>query len=1723
MEAESCSPDEPKEDERPPKANLCRLLLKQIEERFLAVGLRSDRPRSTQPDDMAHQLVEAEYRPKAFLRRRAPDEIETAVTQLDQGALTMAKQSFTSDLDLAEFAEAIVSTGTYDADRVLAFVSGVVDLYLEVFRSQGERASERAVNWAQLMNHFIESPEIVMFEGSEVSSAMGPKNVSGTENLAQVRRSNVVDCAKHMGPVIHKINWMPSLEMLTSVEGTESVYFWSPFMAWDTARVVTPQLPPDFYDERQKPLWTVHAVAWDNDAQDLVALLSNRFLIFWRLRNRDKGQFQQKKEFRFHATRREGRNSAEHHIGQWKVHLRTFDPKNMEELFPETGGKEPSVAQARREKREERYAAEASQQLDIWWSASMKCWVTADSNGRLLLWDLREHSIATTVAPTKVLPAHSKVITSFLELSTFKFTTGSLDRCVCLWDHRNLSGPEVKLEEHTGSVRSQAYLPLFSSLVTVGCEKRVFVWSIDSTAYRGVRAKLSAHQSNLLEVSAGQRVFVTLDEACIFILWDGATLAALQTTNCFTLAPRHVVVMPSLGRVCFAGRRLNFFEGNEQGSIALGAAPTKEQVAMAKRREAEGASLKDRAAPKWCGLGPSRGVLLSATEAEVRLHSRICPSQSKALFNAPEGDTISAFCASDSQSFSVLGTAKGGIYFLKYRSGFTLRAYQRRREDIEEWPSASGGAAASSSSAYTTEMVPFEGAPSPSSPGNPAERISSPPNSRGANAARGAAAATALPESQGAPAEAPAPAPTKRNSGPPQNSPTAEDLQRGLSSGITCVLPVEEQRRVYVGTVEGRVIIFSTENDFSVLRWVHLEDASAVTCIDVAPWAEGVEVPDGEEPGLMAVGTQEGVAHIYSLANLRLAGTVNIPRALPEGDSHHSSPLRFMRMIRMPAEPLLPVTLLTIDSLSRIRLWGLKVHVQGGRLQHLKLLLDAGQLKESACIPSEWYDRLKQKREHEAKLRKKKREEELKAAKARAGKDEGGEQAEADAQAVTEGKSLEEEGSQGEGENLAAEARWTSSERVRITAFSALPSGPVQLPIDCLDNQPFEGPTTSATVAQSPDLKTAPFSQARAEKAPEKEPASLFITQPQSGTAARILGQAEEAPPEEFSGSDSDGDADDIVTQRFAEMPRLPPSAPNVLMLGDSAAAESLRAAKEAAAEEAGGSVGDGDSLVFIADSGGWLWCLDIAATLATAASVSPPVAVALDVAMVAKAHEEMKERGEKRSKRPRGNAAAETRIQNASSPAQSGLLTGLTHKDAREEIGILVGMPPKPKPEAIRVVGAWPAHRQSISSLVITGGPPALVSVDSAKEVKVWSATGDIWGHFSMRKVDARPPATAVWPPPHVLAVQMSLIRIAKGLCRRMGFHVSKAEELAAVQQRRATPKRSAQRSLTAMERRAQISARRAAKQRKVTEDRVAAKAAEAAAEVPSSAPTGDDNGSSAQDSFDTGLDEEMLVMLATGSQATQRPPTEAQTAPEEGEAEVVELHAEDAEEAKEGARPDQDEDVDVQEVADETLWPGGGAPAERKSGRAFNQQQMREMIRNHAFSSGFQSYKQFAARPMPQEDEDIVRPRRSSKARNDPSRKRQEFFARKPAVFGVELLTDAEKEAWEAGVKGLGQRSASEGALLRYAQHRVDDMTRSVKKSLGVDVTQTTRRRMRMPSFVSGLDVGRVSQDPTNPSSATGQAVRRLVGSRSQGALLNAGQHVMNSKATSRSQGSR
>lgn len=1747
--------------------NLCRSLLNKLERVWLELSpqKRGARPFSPKPADeeSAQDLLNAEYRPKSQLRRRFPDEIEIVLQQVDQKAMIMIEQTFSSNLELVPFSETIVQTGTYDAERVVAFVGGLVDLYLELLRSQSERAnrsaSSLAVNWAQLMNHFIESPEIAMFEGSEVGAAMGAQNVSSPDKMPQVQRSTFVDCGKHYGSMIHKIYWMPSLELLTTTEGTESVYFWSPTVSWDVPRIITPHLAPDFCDERGKALWTVLAVAWDNDAQDLVALLSNRLLISWRLRNREKGQFQQKRELRFNATRAEGRSMGESKEF-WKLYLNTIDPKTGENVESKARNKDPTEAQARRAKREERLAAEAAQQLDVWWNSSMKCWVTGDAKGQLFFWDLREQGLETVVKPTKVLTAHTKIVTSHLELSKFKFTTCSLDRSIMLWDIRNLAGPEVRIEDVTGSVLSQAYLPSFASLVTVGCEKRVYVWSIDSTAYRGVRAKLSGHQANLLQVSAGQRVFFTLDEAQIAILWDGATLAPLQTCSCVGLAPRHTVVMPSLGRICLAGRRLNFLDGNELGSIALGAALTKEQLAKAKRQAAEGASRVESAVPRWCGLGPSRGVMLSATEVEVRLHSRTSPGQSRAIFNTPEGDSISAFSACDALSFAVLGTAKGAIYFLKYRSGFPVKVYPGKRDDIEEWQPGGGATAAGGAGAPTDGAgMDAASAASPMAANSQADRISSPAggsragvsNSKGAGAASGPSNAGEFDSGlgglgvgageEGVQQSVPSTIGQRDASRvvpKDSNTPSMEDIQRGLSSNVTCLMIVEEQRRVYVGTGEGRVIIFSTEGDCPVLRWVSdPDDTSPVTCLHVAPWAEGVEVPDGEEPGLMAVGTQEGSFHIYSLANLRLAGSLNIPRALLEGGGQNEAnnpwvALRHIRFAPIAAEYGLPITLLTVDNQSRIRIWGLKVHVQSGRLRAMKLISDVGQLQENQCVPPGFVKQMAAHREEEDKARKQAVEEAMKKAKAKA-LAEGKNDQEAAEAAKLEQKIVQQQqeslGMDLEGENKAAELRCTSKDFVRLTALATMPGGALMLPLDALDQQPWEGPAgASAQIVQ--EVEASPYFVSKMEKATtqSKDPdSSLFqMTQPQStmGASTGLLSkmqlgkeEAQEAP-EEYSGSESDGDAETDTVPRFSKMPKLPVTAPAHLWEGDTAAAAHLRAAKAAARVENDiHPVGEGNAIVWLADSAGWIWCIDLAATIAEAVARSPPIAVALDAAMVAKAAAMAKAQGEKSSTRKtlRMSATAALGQETRGSVAPQMVAAAVAAATAGTagnalapvfEVGMLMGTVPRPRPENMKVVGAWPAHTASIASLVVAdASPAALVSVDTAKEVKVWSSKADIWAHFSLRSVDGQEPATAIWPPPQVLAAQMTIMKMAKGLCRRLGFEVSKSDERekASVGRRKSASKH-LKRGGGPGSPAQQAAARRATKQRKAAERAMSATAEDL------------------QRTLDPRVDTDALLdTIGTSSAAAgddsgvpaevPPEPTATETVPDTAEEKNAEAATPDAD-GEGGASAEAPENPAADLLATDEGALGSSTEGKRK--RTFTSQQMREMIRNHAFSSGYQSYKSFAQRPSP------ATPAKGRRE-NGPDQldaRRESFFGRAPAAFGVELYTETEKDAWDNGVRTMGRRSTSEGALLRYAHKSVDEITKSVKNSLGVDVTVTTRSMMNKPSFVSRLDVGKVSSDPANPSSATGQAVRKLVGSHSaqsvQLPLLSAGQMAVGGK---------
>lgn len=1555
--------------EKPP--TLVRLLLRRLSRKWGLVGKADglkddDLNLDAAQSDQELQIATAEYVTRGYIRRRHPDEIEAVLATLDEAGLRLIRQNFADQaLGMQQFVEAFVRTGSYDAERIVPFIGGVVDLFLEILRSQTERAepgqAAETVNWAQIMNHFIECPEVAMFTGSE-GGLLGNKVASSTAKQPTVQRNNFVDRAKHQSCGIEKIYWNEYVEALVTVEGNESVSFFSPHAPGLDAplAVLTPQLGSVFFKGDQ-PLYHVQAAAWDEEMQDMAVVLSNRMLIIWRLRNREKCQFQQKRSLRFDAVRKDVRG-ADKGIA-WDVRIMEVNPQTGQ---PDRTGPKPEESMSEAAMRimfgEQRLAEEAATQLDIWWNQYLKCYVTTDVCGHLFLWNLRvlDGAFQTSfLNPKKVLTEHTRLVTSHLELNKNKFTTCSLDRSIILWDHRNLT-PEMKLQgsgAHSASVLCQAYLPRFNSLVSVACEKRVFVWTIDSTAYRGMKGKLSGHQANVMRVSAGQRVFFTLDEGYTGILWDGVTLAILQMVSASTIIPRHCTVLPELGTICLAGRRLNFYEGNEVAAEKIGKPLSKEQQAKTKHC----ANLLEGAAAKYASLAESRACMLSVTEMEVRLHDRSNPAQSRALFNTPEGVIINSFAASDTLSVAVFGTSKGAIHFVKYRSGFTLKTYPGRLgEDWQGKGNTSGGTGASSGEAVggtgteNADSLQKKGRGRQHAAGAVGEasgRTGSPQGTQGhspknASKAQGqagfVAVSTDFPANTGvdedcAPAGSPTPATevtaprrtSARPDTPLRTGPTAEEAMRGMSKNITCVLFSEEEGRVYVGTAEGQTIVFVCEEGFPALRWTHQpEFPSAVTCLNVG---------FVQDVGLLSVGTRSGSVHLYNISNFRLAGFLPIARMMFEGDAAvQGAAMRHVQLFDLAADPDLPFTLMTIDMSCRIRLWGLDIHEQSGRLREVKLMLDAGHLREVDCIPLA--ARPPPRAKKPAKVAKKQPDS--------AAKEEKGESnvcaagaagtpgspstpntaGASGSNAVSPGGKGSEgtkdaggsvlcDDAEGDGEGavkLVLE-RAMSQAAVQISAMCTF-KGKVCLPTRALQKQPAEGPTRSDEVQDITDAQAKVLGEeADPKRKPAKEPSlldkAMFITSmgnsgaskgsPKSTTAANpgnagskgndlaflYVDEPEADPVPEFSCTDSDGDTDQVVGRRLWKRPK---------------SANAKGALAPAVAEPV--DVADASRYLWIADSGGWIWCLDVAGTVEEATNRGVPVSVLLESGMNSVRKQASKQQNFTMRMSVKGKDQGTSGV---SPPGQK-----------NDHVLPVLAKPAssiKALPEAIRVVGAWPAHLTAVISLVPVSDPAALVSLDVSKDVRVWSSAGDLWGHFSIRSVEGSLPPVVKWPPPHCLAAQTSLMRSAKGLCRKMGFHTNRADEIKVLEERRREAKRAQAHRLARLKQQEEQQAAAATgcttaapSQTEASQAAFAKFVARRMDGVPASA---DVNGG-----IDTGASP-----LGDDANPTLTNPT-----------------------------------------SDITSAAGSGSPNRRKR-RHFTQAQLSEMLRGHAFSSGCQTYKQF------------------------------------------------------------------------------------------------------------------------------------------------------------------
>lgn len=1533
----------------------------------------------------------------------------------------------------------------------------------------------------------------------------------------------------------------------------------------------------------------------------------------------------------------------------------------------------------RREKREDRKAAEYAHQLDIWWKAQGRLYVTTDKNGKLAFWNIG--SIEGTgdigpFAPVKEVIAHKRKVTCFIELGSRKFVSASLDRTVVVWDSINIV-PENRIEEHTASVLSVAYLAQFYSLVSVGCEKRVYVWSIDSTAYRGLTAKLSGHQANLLQVAGGNdcrgRVFITLDEASQVILWDVATLQQIQTFSAETFAPKHVICISNYGRCCLGGRRFYFYEGNELLGSYMGALPTKEQIAKAKNKPRVEGSFKERARPHWCGMNCTRGSVLSVTQAEVRVHCRGNPAQSRVVFCMPEGEIVTSFAVMDCFHMALLGTSKGALYFLKYRSGFTLKVYGGRAEG-EAWDPTAGGpgappetesleakqrAAAGSPTRAGASITPGGGhresivvAASPGaadSGGNaPAGAVASSvaaaaaasysklgrPPGTGSREAHGGRTSEALgaeaqtgensqaslgseeleralereqelkevhqvmsmgfveadarralaqvpraravltkPHDQDAelkladaratnveqaveklltgviatvgeelpPARLAARADMLQGEDPQaraknlkkvrkidkslpgdapsqkeeqqvsvHNAPSQKEIEKGLSRNIQCILPCEEQKRIYVGTIEGMVLVLACDANFTVIRWFSQPGPNmvAVTSLDCTY--------DGEN-GLLLVGTQDCCAHLYGLPNLRLAGSINMGRVLPEttADAGKMIAVRHARLLTMPPSLLssyqFPLAVVTIDKRSRIRLWGLRLHGQSGKLEELALLLDGGQLYESmAGIENESPDQSKDAQAKDASSAK--NDKDAKAGKSpaagKAGRIAGAGKAAKDSKSKSGGAA-----------DMVVEVHRPT---VRITALATIKE-PVVIPESYVRTLPpalvpakpapvvAAAPVSAAFAALAAafasggpadatsggDAEEADKASADAEEA-GAEDKDAEGNAPRKRASVRF-GEDEDEPQKENESSGTEEDVEAEVKKRH----EMRPTTPDNGFEGDT----------EVPNPPAHVDM-DGANFLFLSDSGGRIWVLDVVATAVVALEERDPLTVLLD------------ENAARTSSKARARPSVARISNGAFMSSSTGALSTAALSEANPQPATMPLLSskqgiPAPAPEALRVVTSWQAHTGWIQSIVPTSSPPALVTTDDHREVKVWSTTGELWGDFTLYGLV--PATVSLWPPPHVLGAQHALMNIAKRLCHRLGLPTSRHGKQGSKdkEKQRKSFKKNPAKKVTAESAvlaksvgKAKAKAKKAKPKPTIQNEEEADTEGDASAgppvlltELPPESPPA--------------ASPSAALAAPTGDPAKAEAPSEKQEGTEDGAAAT----------SGDAAAADADDDEvdldDLRATADDeggSATPSGtreGSPGRRK--KAFTGHQISEMIRNHAFSSGFHSYKQFHERGKNQAHQpETASKRRQGESLTQLEAQRHSFFGRPASAFGVVLENEKETEHWERNVRDLGPRSASEGALLRYAQSAVDEMTRSVRDDLGVDVSRISLKQMRKPSFIAQLDVKNVSYDPSNPASATAQAVRKIGNPevpRRMTALAGAGNMLVGSSRRGRS----
>ena len=202
----------------------------------------------------------------------------------------------------------------------------------------------------------------------------------------------------------------------------------------------------------------------------------------------------------------------------------------------------------------------ADHQTNIWYIEFLDAWVTTDKSNVLNIWDLSEDKLAYRLQSEKINAA----ILDLMVIEVMKLVAvSSVSKNITLWDFKK-KALVLEIKFPKSGIHKMVYSNTFQTLITAGFEHRISLWEINPVHLDCTKVgQLVGHVNiiTVIQVIEKTPMVITGDEMGQLRIWD------IRKNNCLQMIDLgsqtsilHIVSMFSIGKLCFAGSRINLMD-----------------------------------------------------------------------------------------------------------------------------------------------------------------------------------------------------------------------------------------------------------------------------------------------------------------------------------------------------------------------------------------------------------------------------------------------------------------------------------------------------------------------------------------------------------------------------------------------------------------------------------------------------------------------------------------------------------------------------------------------------------------------------------------------------------------------------------------------------------------------------------------------------------------------------------------------------------------------------------------------------------------------------------------------------------------------------------------------------------------------------------------------------------------------------------------------------------